>query len=362
MTQTIFPTTFEDVLAAVRNHPKLHPLGGGAKPALSTAREGVTPLNLSRLAGIVEYNPSEYTFTALAGTRLAEIQTALDAHGQYLPFDPPLVEQGATLGGAVAAGLSGPGRYRYGGVRDFILGVRFVDGRGQLVSGGGKVVKNAAGFDFPKLMVGSLGQFGALVELTFKVFPQPAAYTTISLPCAKLEAALQTLSNLYTARLEIDCLDFVPLAAGGATLFIRLGGLPPALPARADRIRNLVGGGEVMADESEKLFWREAREFKRCPAGWALVKVPLTPKRIVDLESGLAALQTVRHYSCGGNVAWIATPAPLQQLDALLSSINLSGLVILGPAERVRLGVRNGQPVEARVKQVLDPRGVFPLW
>ena len=104
----------------------------------------------------------------------------LAEHGQYLPFDPPLAAAGATLGGTVAAGLSGPGRYRYGGVRDFVLGVRFVDGMGNLVRGGGKVVKNAAGFDFPKLMVGSLGRLGVLAELSFKVFPQPPAFATLA--------------------------------------------------------------------------------------------------------------------------------------------------------------------------------------
>src|SRR5690606_8123830 len=105
-------------------------------------------------------------------------------------------ERGATLGGTVAAGLSGPGRFRYGGVRDFLLGVRLVNGQGEVVRGGGKVVKNAAGFDIPKLLVGSLGRFGVIVELTFKVFPQPEHATTLKAHYASLDAALGGLRRV----------------------------------------------------------------------------------------------------------------------------------------------------------------------
>src|SRR5207253_308179 len=133
------------------------------------------------LRGITEYDPSEFTFTAGAGTPVREIVAALAERGQYLPFDPMLADAGATLGGTVAAGLSGPGRFRFGGLRDFILGVQFVDGEGRVLRMGGKVVKNAAGFDLPKFFVGSVGRFGILTELTFKVFPRPVATRTLRL-------------------------------------------------------------------------------------------------------------------------------------------------------------------------------------
>jgi glycolate oxidase FAD binding subunit len=251
----------EDVQAAVREHARLHVRGGGTKPALSTPLDGVTTLDLTGLSGVLEYNPGEFTFTALAGTRLAEVQALLASHGQYLPFDPPLAGQGATLGGTVAAGLSGPGRYRYGGVRDFILGVRWVDGNGDLVRGGGKVVKNAAGFDTPKLMVGSLGQLGVLVELTFKVFPKSLAHTTIHRHCAEVAEAVQALYRLYTARLDVEALDLAPNADGSAGVWVRLGGLPEALSARAERIRSLLDGGEVVTGEGEGALWQAARDF-----------------------------------------------------------------------------------------------------
>ena len=131
------PTTIDGVQQSVCAAARILPRGGGTKPVLSTPPEGVTALELSGLRGVTEYEPEEFTFTALAGTPLAEVNQILAEHGQYLPFDPPLVERGATLGGTVASGLSGPGRYQYGGVRDFLLGARYVDGEGNLIYGGG---------------------------------------------------------------------------------------------------------------------------------------------------------------------------------------------------------------------------------
>ncbi|MCL5994952.1 MAG: FAD-binding protein [Chloroflexi bacterium] len=360
MGTTYHPSTFEDVQAAVRECARLVLRGGGTKPALCTPSGDAEILDLSGLCGVVEYDPGEYTFTALAGTRVATVQTLLAAHGQYLPFDPPMAAQGATLGGTVAAGLSGPGRYHYGGVRDFILGVRFVDGNGQVVRGGGKVVKNSAGFDLPKLMAGSLGQFGALVELTFKVFPQAAAFTTVQQRCPTVEAAVEALYRVYTARLDIDSLDLVPGADGSANVWVRLGGLPAALPARAGHIRALLGGGDVLDGADESPMWNDAREFGWVSPGWSLVKVPITPRRITELEAALASIQAMGRYSGGGNVAWIATSAPVQAFDRLLSSLELPGLVILGPPGLARIGARTGQAFERRVKAVFDPAGRLP--
>ena len=130
------PTSIAEVEAAVRAAPpgsRILAHGRGTKPPLSTSPDDAVTLDVSGLSGIIEYEPGEFTFTALAGTPIEDIAAALAEHGQFLPFDPPLVEAGATLGGTVAAGLSGPGRYRYGGVRDFVLGIRYVDGAGEVV-------------------------------------------------------------------------------------------------------------------------------------------------------------------------------------------------------------------------------------
>src|SRR5262249_12869263 len=187
MSAQLAPSSISELVEAVGSTPRLIPFGANTKPRLSTV--DAPRLSMGGLRGITEYEPSEFTFTALAGTSITEIAEALRQRGQYLPFDPMCVKAGATLGGTVASGLSGPGRFRFGGLRDFILGVRFADGTGRLLRMGGKVAKNAAGFDLPKFFVGSLGRFGVVAEITFKVFPQRVASRTLKLPVNGAEAA-----------------------------------------------------------------------------------------------------------------------------------------------------------------------------
>ena len=172
------PTSIAEIQQALTSLEHLHVAGGGTKPALS----GGANLSTRALAGVLEYEPSEYTMTALAGTPLREIADRLHENKQFMPFDPPLLAAGATLGGTVASGGSGSGRVRYGGLRDFLLGVRIVTGGGRVVFGGGKVVKNAAGFDIPKLMVGGLGTMAVLVEFA------DVQQLTISLTLAEVRA------------------------------------------------------------------------------------------------------------------------------------------------------------------------------
>jgi glycolate oxidase FAD binding subunit len=353
------PLTVDELQAIVRAHPRVLPRGGGTKPALSTARDGAAAIDLTALAGLLEYEPSEFVFTARAGTRLSAVRAQLTEHGQHLPFDPLLVDAGATLGGTIAAGANGPGRYRYGGVRDFLLGVRFVNGAGESVYAGGKVVKNSAGFDIPKLMVGSLGQLGILVEVSFKVFPQPEAHVTVRLDCATLSEALAVVQRLYTSPLDIDSFDLEPTASG-TIVWLRLAGLQSALPRRIDRVRGTIGGGEVIDDD--EALWRNVRELKWLPEGWSLIKVPVTPKRIPTLDQALPAVGSstaLRRYSSGGQAAWIALADRAESLEPILIAQELSGLVLIGATDRSRLGVRAGEPFERRVKQALDPQGRF---
>jgi glycolate oxidase FAD binding subunit len=335
---------------------------GASKPALSMPTNGSAVLDLAGLSGVLEYEPGEFTFTALAGTRVAAVRDLLAQHAQYLPFDPPLVERGATLGGTVAAGLSGSGRYRFGGVRDFILGVRFIDARGQLVRGGGKVVKNAAGFDLPKLMVGSLGQYGVLAEFSFKVFPRPEAYLTVRAKYAAFDDARLAMQRVYTAPVDVDALDLLSIADGSGELCVRLGGLSSVLAARADRIRGLLGGGDtqVLAGTDDEQAWELVREFRWVPPGWALVKVPLSPARLQAFEAALSAGPALRRYTAGGNVAWVALPPDeLPAIEATLAAQALAGLVVLGPPGRPLLGHRTGDGFARRVKAALDPDGKF---
>jgi glycolate oxidase FAD binding subunit len=364
MIQTVSkPKTLDQLCQAVAEASLVQPTGGCTKTALSAHLPGATRIDMAGLSGILEYEPGEYTFTAYAGTRLSLIASALAEHGQFLPFDPPLVHAGATLGGAVASGLAGPGRYRYGGVRDFILGVRYVDGEGRLIKGGGKVVKNAAGFDTPKLMAGSLGMFGVLAELTFKVFPAPRAYATLVAPCVSPEEGVELLVRVSASGMDVHALELVPGGPACYAVWVRLAGLPEALDERLARLGELLGRGTPVRGGQELALWEEIGEFRWAPKPWNLIKVPLTPRRIPALEGALLALDpgALRRYSGGGQVAWVATTAPPSAVDPLLARLSLSGLVIMGARSPVRLGASPGEPFERRVKEAMDPTRRFPV-
>ncbi|HEY5571982.1 MAG TPA: FAD-binding protein [Anaerolineales bacterium] len=350
------PASVEDLKAIIRGAERLFPRGARSKSGLSGLAIGLEPLDISGLSGIVEYDPGEYTFTALAGTRVKDVEMSLAEHGQYLPFDPVLSEAGATLGGVVATGLSGPGRYRYGGVRDFLLGVKFLNGEGELVAGGGRVVKNAAGFDLPKLMVGSLGQFGALVELSFKVFPVPEAFGTLSGQYQALEDGFEAVLRVASAPLDLVALDLVP-GKDSVALFVRVGGKKNSLAARIHRIQNILQRGASVPEDEEAGLWRAAREFEWLPANCLLVKVPVTPKQIPDLDKCLQEHLALRRYSAGANVAWVAWPGKAADFDRILLSLGLSGLVVIGTAGKPLLGKRTGQEFARRIKRALDPGG-----
>lgn len=344
----------EDLRQIIRGEGRLKPVGGRSKSGLAGRANGATLMDVTGLSGIVEYDPSEYTITALAGTRVGEMVQILLENGQYLPFDPVLVEAGATLGGTVASGLSGPGRYRYGGVRDFLIGVKFLNGEGELVQGGGKVVKNAAGFDLPKLMVGSLGQYGVLVEVSFKVFPRPGAFTTLQRHYRSIEESLAHVKRLAGTPMDIYAVDV--LAEGDEfTLMVRLGGDEAAFPARVQRLQAILAGGDTLPADAEMAFWRASTAFDGLKDGGCLVKVPLTPQRVAEIEPQLAEMGAPRRYSVGANVAWVGWPGEVDQLDAWLSGLGLRGLVVLGETDVPLTGARVGQSFAKRVKIALDP-------
>jgi glycolate oxidase FAD binding subunit len=361
----------EDVQEAVRAQATLRPIGGRTKPALSAVSRGEQLLDVSALTGVIEYQAAECTFTARAATPIAEVERMLAADGLYLPFEPPLADAGATLGGTVAAGLSGPGRFRYGGVRDFLLGVQFVDGEARVLRGGSKVVKNAAGFSLQHAFLGSLGRLSVMTEVTFKVFPRAPAMLTVSMEFDSFARALDALVKLRRSTFELEAIDLLP----SATLLARLGGLDEMLKSRAAALVSSLMPGEInlLPAAEADAEWQAARHFRWLGgSGLPLVKVAITPGRIMKFEERLAAAATgqdvPRRYSAGGEVAWIGWPGALESLDRLLRDVGLSGLVLTsgvsaGGAEASPSSPLIGVPADTvfagRLRETFDPRGVF---
>jgi glycolate oxidase FAD binding subunit len=349
------PGSIEETREVIRSNDHLLAFGGRSKTALEAPVE-IMVLDLSSLSGILEYDPSEYTFTALAGTRLDEIEAMLEENGQFLPFDPPFIDRGGTIGGTIAAGVSGSGRYRYGGLRDFVIGINFLNDEGNLIHSGGKVVKNAAGFDIPKLMVGSCGSFGALAEVSVKVFPRPEEYISIQSEFASLREALDHLVNLTASPIELFCLDLKPNKSS-TQLIIRLGGVPGLFPNRIERLEQELGDIEIIQGDDELLYWRNEREFNWISEDTTLVKIPVTTRHVTHLDEFLAEHDCERRYSVGANLAWVAWSKPIESLDRYLMKNGLPGMTILGPPVGSRIGSRNSGSFYQRIKSALDPHG-----
>lgn len=335
-------------------------VGNRTKPPLSEI-DGATHVSLRSITGIVEYEPSEFTFTARAGTTLAEIEATLAEKNQYLPFDPPLVDAGATIGGTVAAGLSGPGRFRYGGIRDFLLGVRFLSGDGKWINSGGKVVKNAAGFDIPKFLVGSLGRLGVMTELTFKVFPRPIARQTLCVRCGSASDAIDRIAFAARARWELDAIDYRPAEddSGDHVVYLRIAGPPKANAAIANEV-SAKWGGDVSELEAADEFWHSVRELSWSSDAPVAVKVPTTPAQFADLHAALHEDSSISmQLSVAGNLLWLlAGDDSLSSIDGTLKSLGISALAVRGEG-LPRIGTWNTFAIESAVKQAIDPVGTF---
>lgn len=352
MSTVLTPASVAELAAAVRAHPRVLAVGAQTKPRLSAVPADVVRLSTLKLAGITEYEPDEYTFTALAGTPVRAIAAALAAKGQYLPFDPFLLDAGATLGGTVAAGLSGPGRFRYGGLRDFILGVRFIDGTGRELRLGGKVVKNAAGFDLPKFFVGSLGRYGVLAEMTFKVFPRAASTLTLRLPVKDPTQALEIFRVIGLSRWEAQAVDLLPT---GEAVLVRLAGPADPLAALGREILARFPG-DTLAPAVADAQWHALREFNWAEPETSLHKLALTPAQVPDLCARVGTLGGRAHVSSGGNVAYVSLPAGADATALALPAITLRGS---GP---LRTLPPPTPAIDAAVKTALDPANRFPAF
>ena len=326
--------------------------GGTTRPWPSPdALQAPHVLDMRALSGISTYDPAECVITVGAGTPVAEVAGALAAHGQYLPWDPPIAGPGATIGGMVASGVSGPGRYRYGGVRDFVIGARFVDGRGRLVTSGGQVVKNAAGFLMHHALVGSAGRLGVIAEVSLKVFPRPEATRTLVARTGSLPAALAAHERLRLANLDLDALD---VDATSAEVSARLAGAAAAIDDRTTRARRALAlAADVLTDADAARHWTTG-SVAAWPLAGATVKVPTTPTRLVSTLETLQRLGPCR-ISVGGAVAYVHTAHPVAAIDAALTAGGLTGTIVRGAEAGTRVGLAGSPAFLSRVRATVDP-------
>lgn len=271
--QSIIEQFSSTIRTASESEQPLQIQGGGSKAFYGNPPPCQTrKLAIGTFHGIVDYEPTELVMTARAGTSLAEIESILHQNGQMLAFEPPYFSDLATLGGCIATGLSGPRRATAGAARDFVLGVRILDGAGRDLHFGGKVMKNVAGYDVSRLMAGSMGTLGVLLEISLKVLPLPASERTLRLEMDPMRA-IEAMNRWAGKPLPISATCHVD-----GQLFIRLSGADSAIRAAHTQI----GGEQLHDDVQGKHFWQSIREqthhfFKPATPLWRLSIKSTTP-------------------------------------------------------------------------------------
>jgi glycolate oxidase FAD binding subunit len=335
----------ERVLAARAARASLQLRGAGTKDFYGQALEGEI-LDTRAWAGIVSYEPSELVITARCGTGLAEVEAAMRERGQLLAFEPPHFGE-ATLGGAVAAGLSGPGRQSAGALRDFVLGARIMDGRGEVLSFGGQVMKNVAGYDVSRLMAGSLGTLGIVLEVSLKALPLPVAETTLRLELPE-NRAIEQLNRWAGKPLPISA-----SAWNEGTLSVRLSGALAAVKAARGRI-----GGEPVEEAKAQRFWNGVREhtdrFFRSDAPLWRLSLPSTAQAL-----GLQGEQLIEW---GGALRWLHSQADARTVrDAVRRAGGHATLFRGGDkADGVFSPLAPAlMKIHRDLKREFDPQGVF---
>ena len=333
----------ERIQAAYRDETPLIIHGGGSKTFYGGADEGEV-LATRALAGVVDYQPKELVLTAGAGTPLVQIEDMLEDAGQMLAFEPPHFGGYATLGGCVAAGLSGPRRPYAGAVRDHVLGVRVIDGTGQLLRFGGQVIKNVAGYDVSRLMVGALGTLGVLTEVSLKVMPRPAAEVSLQFEMSEADAIV-TMNHWAGQPLPLSA-----TAWHEGLLTVRLSGAESAVRAAQAKL-----GGEVLVDGAA--YWRRLRDqatpfFDKRPL-WRVAVKPTTPPLKLDYAQWI---------EWGGAVRWFATNLPPSHIRSAAHAAGGHATLFRGQAP-IDGAFAPLPPALATLHQALkqrfDPRGIL---
>jgi glycolate oxidase FAD binding subunit len=327
--------------------------GGATKAWYGEAPRG-EPLDVRPLAGISSYEPTELVVTVRAGTPLAELEAVLAEKGQCLPFEPPRFAPGGTVGGMVAAGLAGPARAAVGGVRDYVLGATLLNGRGEVLSFGGQVMKNVAGYDVSRLLAGSLGVLGVICEVSLKVLPQPPATRTLRFEMDQA-TALKMLNEWGGQPL--------PLSASAwweGTLVLRLAGAAAAVDAAQARL-----GGETVEPAMAAGFWAGLRDHgdefftgaaRALASGAGLWRLSL-PQTAPPLK--LSGEQLVEW---GGAQRWLCTSTPAGQLREMASAAGGHATLFRGGDRSAGVFASLKAPLDRihrQLKAAFDPEGLF---
>jgi glycolate oxidase FAD binding subunit len=343
-TQAALQDLRERVMEAHRARRPLQLRGAGTKDFYGESIAG-DPFDLTSWHGIIDYEPSELVITARCGTPLSHIEQAIAERGQCLAFEPPAFGGDPTIGGVIAAGLSGPRRPYAGAARDFVLGATLLGGDGELLRFGGQVMKNVAGFDVSRLLCGSLGILGVITQVSIKVLPLPGTEETLSLQMSQAEAI--TAFNRWAGQP-------MPLSAAAwheGRAWVRLSGAQPSVQAARERI-----GGERAEDIEARVWWDGLRHCQQpllCSEILWRLSVPATTPPLPLPGDPLM--------DWGGAVRWYAGDMDEITVRKVAERAGGTALCWRGPAPLGRLHPLSSPVMEIhrRLKARFDPHGIF---
>lgn len=369
------PGELSDLIAdAARREEKLAIIGGGTKAAIGAPCAAI-PLDMTGFSAVVDYDPAELVLTVGAGTKLSEIQALVAGEGQMLAFDPydhgPLFGRPAgdsTIGGVVAAGVSGSLRLSQGAARDHLLGFTAVSGRAEPFVAGAKVVKNVTGYDLSKLVTGSWGRLVALTEVTLKVLPRAQMRTTRIFVGLSPDAAVGLMARAMGSQADIWAAAYLPDYQGRCVTALRIQGFPASVSARAGMIDALVadmtlpGAVETLDEAACEALWTAMRTLSPLPANSPLWRI------IVPANQAPALMRSITGswlLDWAGGLAWLASDEDAAAVRrAVAQAGGHAALVRAGADMRAIVPAFQPQPagvaaLEARVRRAFDPAGVF---
>jgi len=359
----------DTIVAAAAKRTALEIHGGRSKHFLGNEPRG-EPLDVRGFAGIVSYEPTELVVTARCGTPLADLEAALAERGQMLAFEPPHFGPGATVGGTIACGLSGPARVSAGAARDYVLGASLLDARGELMHFGGQVMKNVAGYDVSRLLCGSYGVLGVLAEVSLKVLPVPAMRASLRIEIG-VDEAMSALHHWGGEPLPISASCWID-----GLLVLRVAGSEAGVEAAASRFINRYRA-RPLDPQGEDAFWHDLREHRLPFFVGDAAQHESTPAAAAPADAGQ-----------GDETLWrivVPSVAPQLQLpgrqliewggglrwyvgDASAAEVRAAAAALGGTANRFRGGVRQDSfhplapamlSLQRRVRSQLDPLGIF---
>jgi glycolate oxidase FAD binding subunit len=344
LTQALVQHFQQQIQSAYETEMPLCIQGGNSKAFYGHDVSGEI-LDVSQNAGVISYEPTELVITVRAGTTVAEINQVLAAENQILPFDPPCFTEATTIGGAVACGLTGPGRPYIGATRDFILGIKTVSGKGEIMSFGGQVMKNVAGYDVSRLMSGSFGTLGVLLEVSLKVLPKPDYEMTV-IGRFNAEEAIHLMNQWAGQPFPISATSYEQ-----EQLFIRLSGHKKAVLSAKEKL-------QLVEYSDDDFSWDRLRDqqhnfFKEAKTLWRL-SIPSATKKLLLDEKQLI--------EWGGALRWLDSNEPAEQLREMITQVG-------GQATLFRTGKKIAEifhPLSEGIKKIhiglkdaFDPKNIL---